>query len=61
MDQNMLNYSIKLENAAPWRAMYTSGLLRLAGVHDPPEACDIPINVEFDGDYHGGSGVTGNG
>ena len=39
----------------------TSGLLRLAGVHDPPEACDIPINVEFDGDYHGGSGVTGNG
>ena len=39
----------------------TSGLLQLAGVHDPPEACDIPINVEFDGDYHGGSGVTGNG
>ena len=39
----------------------TSGLQRLAGVHDPPESCDIPIKAEFDGDYHGGSGETGNG
>ena len=39
----------------------TSGLQRLAGVHDPPQSCDIPINAEFDGDYHGGNGVTGNG
>ena len=40
---------------------HTSGLQRLAGVYDPPESCDIPINAEFDGDYHGGIGETGNG
>ena len=41
--------------------LYTSGLQRLAGVHDPPESCDIPKEAEFDGDYRGGSGGTGNG
>ena len=39
----------------------TSGLQRLAGVHDPPESCDIPKEAEFDGDYLGASGGTGNG
>ena len=39
----------------------TSGLQRLADVHDPPISCDTPINAEFDGYYHGGSGETGNG
>ena len=41
--------------------LYTEGLQRLAGIHDPPEQCDIPIKAEFEGDYHGGSGETGNG
>ena len=40
---------------------YTSGLERLAGVHDPPESCDTPKEAEFHGDYHGGSGGTGSG
>ena len=40
---------------------HTSGLQRLAGIHDPPESCDIPKEAEFDGDYHGGSGGTGSG
>ena len=40
---------------------HTSGLQRLAGVYDPPESCDIPKEAEFDGDYRGGSGGTGNG
>ena len=35
---------------------YTSGLQRLAGVHDPPKSCDIPINAEFYGDCDGGTG-----
>ena len=39
----------------------TSGWEQLAGVYDPPQSCDIPIKAEFDGDYHGGSGETGNG
>ena len=39
----------------------TSGWERLAGVLDPPESCDIPKEAEFDGDYRGGSGGTGNG
>ena len=39
----------------------TSGLQRLAGVHDPPQTCDIPKEAEFDGDYHGGNDETGNG
>ena len=42
-------------------ALHTSGLQRLAGVHDPPESCDIPIKAELNGDYHGGSVKTGNG
>ena len=41
--------------------MYTSGLQWLAGVHDPPESCDIPKEAEANEDYHGGSGGTGNG
>ena len=41
--------------------LYTSGLQRLAGVHDPPKSCDIPKEAEFHGDYYGGSGGTGNG
>ena len=43
------------------QSLVTSGLQRLAGVHDPPKSFDIPIKAEFDGDYHGGSGETGNG
>ena len=35
---------------------YTSGLQRLAGVHDPPKSCDIPTNAEFYGDCDGGTG-----
>ena len=34
----------------------TSGLQRLAGVHDPPRTCDIPINAEFYGECGGGTG-----
>ena len=34
----------------------TSGLKRIAGVYDPPETCDIPIEAEFHGDYDGGTG-----
>ena len=44
-----------------WSGLNTSGLQQLAGVHDPPESCDIPIKAEFNGDYHGGSVKTGNG
>ena len=39
----------------------TSGLQRLAGVHDPPESCDIPKNADFYGDCDGGGGGSGNG
>ena len=35
---------------------HTSGLQRLAGVHDPPESYDIPIEAEFHGDSDGGTG-----
>ena len=44
-----------------WQLVNTSGWERLAGVHDPPESCDIPKEAEFDGDYCCGSGGTGNG
>ena len=43
------------------QSLVTSGLQRLAGAHDPPQSCDIPKEAEFDEDYHGGSGETGNG
>ena len=39
----------------------TSGLQRLAGVHDPPQSCDTPINADFYGDCDGGDGGSGNG
>ena len=34
----------------------TSGLQWLAGVHDPPQSCDIPMKAEFYGDCDGGTG-----
>ena len=37
----------------PVQEGYTSGLQQLAGVYDPPQACDIPIDAEFYGDYDG--------
>ena len=36
--------------------LLTLGLQRLAGVHDPPQSCDIPKEAEFYGDYHGENG-----
>ena len=40
---------------------HTSGLQRLAGIYDPPQSCDIPINAESYGDCDGGDGETGSG
>ena len=39
-----------------WLFLDTSGLQRLAGVYDPPQSYDIPIEGEFYGDYDGGTG-----
>ena len=58
----LLGHFIKQKTSYFWRVtQHTSGLQQLAGVHDPPESCDIPIKAEFNGDYHGGSVKTGNG
>ena len=40
----------------PVQEGYTSGLQRLAGVHDPPQSYDIPIDAEFYGNCDSGTG-----
>ena len=54
---SQLQCSIVLRRSPPKKDAvqegYTSGLQRLAGVYDPPQACDIPIDAEFYGDYDG--------
>ena len=50
------HFPIRIERSRPTFYQYTSGLQRLAGVHDPPQSCDIPKEAEFYGDYHGENG-----
>ena len=57
----MMQRATSIETGQLQPFVSTSGLQRLAGVHDPPKSCDIPINAEFYGDCDGGDGGSGNG
>ena len=54
-------YSKFVRRPAIKNTISTSGLQRLADVHDPPESCDISIKAEFYGDCDGGDSGSGNG